>query len=446
MSYIEDLKRIYGFVRDSDNIELIRRLSMKQSLTSLGINAAIPIIYDMLIKIPNIASTDIPPDTPTDVIPNRSTFTITLPSVTEKMVLIGRGERAAIFRGKDTGYIYKRLNFNMLIAYEELYKELETFARELCIEVFIQTVLNNDDTYGKHIPKVIGVYRDSKNRKRSDPHSPVSVDQQQSLSFFIVMEYAGERLDILPSSEIPYTTMVDIGNILHHFWKRYRLKHFDLHGGNVLLLDNVVKITDFDAASIRIRDTDFAVFQNNYATDDLFTLMTSLRDNSVLFREGPLSKIARIIELFLLYDPIRERINVYNVMKEYIASYNDGKDDEDKIELLELTQGLIYRQLPKYLWDTEDKDLLLNDTKGILKKLQPERFAQIWSAIRSDPELADRLADLATGVNIPALIAWFGAHPGYVPLLKGGFSRKKQNRMTRKHKHKSRQSRKTRRI
>jgi hypothetical protein len=209
-------------------------------------------------------------------------------------------------------------------------------------------------------------------------------------------------------------------------------------------LDNVVKITDFDSASIRIRDTDFAVFQNNYATDDLFTLMTSLRDNSVLFREAPLSKIARIIELFLLYDPIRERKNVYNVMKEYIASYNDGKDDEDKIELLELTKGLIYRQLPKYLWDTADKDLLLNDTKGILKKLQPDRFAQIWSAIRSDPELADRLADLATGDNIPALIAWFGAHPGYVPLLKGGFSRKRQNRMTRKHK--SRQSRKTRRV
>jgi hypothetical protein len=404
MSYIEDLKRIYGFVRNSDNIELIRRLTMKQSLISFGLKATIPIIYDMLLNIPKIASIDIPPDTPNDAIPDRSTYTVTLPHLVEKISVIGSGERAAIFRGQKSGYVYKRLNLNMLIAYEDLYYELEKFARELCIEVFIQTVLNNDDTYGKHIPKVIGVYRDSKNRKRPDS---ISAIQQQSLSFFIVMEYAGERLDILPSSEIPNSAMVDIGNILQHFWNRYRFKHFDLHGGNVLLLDGVVKFTDFDASSIKIGDESFALFQNNYATDDLFTLVTSLRDDSVLFREEPLSELARRIELFLLYDPSGRQINVYNAMKEYIAK----ESDEDKITLLELTRGVTYRQFPKYLWESEEnRHLLLDEDNGILKNLQPERFAEIWSA------------------------------------MKGGFRRKRQHHKTRKHKKINRQSRKTRHI
>jgi hypothetical protein len=263
------------------------------------------------------------------------------------------------------------------------------------------------------------------------------------------MENAGDRLDTLPSSEIPYRAMEDIGNILHHFRKRCRLKHFDLHAGNVLLLGDVVKITDFDSASIRIGDTGFAVFQNDYATDDLFTLMTSLRYNSELFREAPLSKIAHIIDLFLLYDPMGKRINVYDVMQKYIDSYNAGKREEDKINFDELTSGIYYRQLPKYLWESDTHSrLLLDADNGILKNLQPDRFAQIWRAIRTNPEFADWIEALATGNNSSALMAWIGAHPEYLPLLKGGFHGRRRHQKTRKHKNKnkskSKQSRKHR--
>lgn len=406
MSYIEDLKQIYGFVTDTYTNTFVQSLTMRQSLNSFGIRKTTTTVLDIINQISKIAITDIPPDTPNDVIPNRSTFTITLKdsTFTENIEKFDEGETTTIFSGDKSGNIYKRIHFDMTIEYDDLLYELEKFAREMCVGVFIQTVLNNDAKYGKnHIPKILGVYRDSKNGSGSD--------KQKGLSFFIVMENAGVRLDSLPSSKILYGTMVDIGNILHHFWKRYNFKHFDLHGGNVLLLGNVVKITDFDSASIRIRDTNFAVFQNNYATDDLFTLVTSLRDNSVLFREDPLSKIARLIKLFLLYDPKGKRISVYNVMKQYIAK----ESDEDKINLLELTEGVKYRQFPRYLWESdENRRLLLDEDKGILKNLQPDRFAQIWSALLS------------------------------APLLKGGFRREKHNRMTRKHKNKPRQSRKNR--
>jgi hypothetical protein len=148
MPILSDLQKIYGFTTHTYTKKFIQLLTMGQSRISFGISKTTTTVLDIINELFKIASTNIPPDTRTDAISVGSTYTISLPGLTEKIEMFGSGTSAAVFRGITTGYIYKRVHFDMTIEYEDLPYNLEKLAREICVGVFIQTVLNNDRKYG----------------------------------------------------------------------------------------------------------------------------------------------------------------------------------------------------------------------------------------------------------------------------------------------------------
>lgn len=69
------------------------------------------------------------------------------------VIKIGGGTYGTILLDTETGKVYKRIKYNRSRA------TMEKFHRELFMEAFIQTVLQNDPVYGRNIGQIVKVYR-----------------------------------------------------------------------------------------------------------------------------------------------------------------------------------------------------------------------------------------------------------------------------------------------
>jgi serine/threonine protein kinase len=161
---------------------------------------------------------------------------------------IGQGSNGTIYKGIRSNIVYKRIEIN----------NSEEKFREIYLEAFIQTVLQNDPTYGRNICRIEKLYRD----ERLIDTVPVS---RRRYIFIIKMEYIQNiKLNLyLESLKDEESNLVSFAAIkpmlrylaflLEHFQRNYGFYHGDLHSGNVLLNNDPtqIKIIDFGMACMK---------------------------------------------------------------------------------------------------------------------------------------------------------------------------------------------------
>jgi hypothetical protein len=379
----EDYATIFS-LNNSDTRNMITRLLGEQGLTNLERSNITTRFTDLLLRLTKIIDSNIPHNMQNKSISKGHRYTIILPDRTEeKIEKIAGGTYGSIFKS-GSRKIYKRVSLEGLDNNSSEYN-VEKFARETCLEVFIQTVLQNDSKRGHNIAHITSIYRDSKNRLRNDSY-PRNADESSSrtpapryqtdLTFFFEMEPAGDDLYTYEGSttyselqKYEYRIMEDLGNILAHFDTAYGFRHRDLHPGNVLISDTgQIKLIDFGKSCINVKGVTYSVVGLSCASDDLFLFLSGLLQFAKIGRTN--SEMIRIIRLFLTYDPRGKNLNVYDEML--------GSGVEDAFHLAYPNKYITNTAL---FW-ADKTDLLYNRPNGILRNLQPARFAEIWKMLR----------------------------------------------------------------
>ena len=174
------------------------------------------------------------------------------------VVKIGGGTYGTIFLDTENGKVYKRIKYNSDDTTEE------EFHRELFMEAFIQTVLQNDPVYGKHIGQIVKVYKDSSVVKASNRPQTLTRDTQTYYDFSDSKPATYKRARFVPyyyyeMERINYTLesyyteihsgrlgpgikpnhvmgsqFAHLGVILEHFKRTYGFQHRDLHSQNIM--------------------------------------------------------------------------------------------------------------------------------------------------------------------------------------------------------------------
>jgi len=174
------------------------------------------------------------------------------------VVKIGGGTYGTIFLDTINGKVYKRIKYNSDDTTEE------GFHRELFMEALIQTVLQNDPVYGKHIGRIVKVYKNSSVVKASNRPQTLTRDTRPHFDFSgsravrykqapFVPYYYYEMERINYTLESYYTEIhsgrlgpgikpnhvmgsqfAHLGVILEHFKRTYGFQHRDLHSQNIM--------------------------------------------------------------------------------------------------------------------------------------------------------------------------------------------------------------------
>lgn len=191
---------------------------------------------------------------PTD--PSKEIGTIGRDTLTQ----IGGGAYGTIFKNNRTNTVYKRIVKNSTIVDDE---DIEAFHKELFMEPFIQTLLQNDTRYGRNIANISRMYRDTGVIQGSTrPRSSVS----ESGKFFPVPVHRSNYTYYYEMEPITYTLMSyiannnppdfilklsELGATLDYFQQEYGFYHCDLHTENVMFTGaGQIKIIDFGMSCI----------------------------------------------------------------------------------------------------------------------------------------------------------------------------------------------------
>jgi len=374
-SFSDDVESNYKDVlklSKSETRDLITRLSGNQGNTNTNKRTVTTRITDVLLTLPNTIETNIPANKTNQSIAKRTlynvSYTLSTIPVNEQMIKIGGGTFGSIFVGQTTGNIYKRVSLEGDNNSDDAVTE--EFARETCVEVFIQTVLQNDSMYGGNIARILGVFRDLKNRTRT------AAGDQTDFTFFYVMEPAGIQIYDYPASSTyamlqqrEYKLLENLGNILAHFDKLYGFRHRDLHGGNVLIQGaDKIKLIDFGKSCIRVDGITYAVRGRTCEATDLLILLAAIIQYSTEWNRAP--ELRRIMRLFLTHNPGGMRTDIYGQMlthpegTAFYAAYYDY---------------ISARLIP---WGTPANYAFIDDKVNGITHLQPENFAAIMKKLR----------------------------------------------------------------
>ena len=221
----------------------------------------------------------------------------------ENIHYLGGGTYGQVFQGITSGKAYKKMTMNpdyKTSASKELYY------REVYLEAFIQTVLQNDPTYGQNIAAIEKLYKDR------------APDGTSRAIFYYQMETIhnpGGLRGYLNSQQDPATGLVPrstlvailrkLAIILEHLRTTYGFYHRDLHVGNVMFHDMTaelagaaagtpipadllpgnrrIKIIDFGQACMKPRGNTFSVEGSDCISIDLLIYATSLFDYRDMF-------------------------------------------------------------------------------------------------------------------------------------------------------------------
>jgi len=203
----------------------------------------------------------------------------------EGLRYIGGGTFGQVFQGITSGKAYKKMTMKSDYNTPAL-KEL--YYREVYLEAFIQTVLQNDPTYGQNIAAIEKVYKDQMPDGTSRDvfyYQMETIRSPNSLG-----DYLRSQRD--PATGlVPRTTLlailIKLATLLDYFKTTYGFYHRDLHTQNVLFPEvvggdlpgnRIIKIIDFGQACMKPTSTRkvFSVKNGNCESFDLLIYITSL--------------------------------------------------------------------------------------------------------------------------------------------------------------------------
>ena len=165
---------------------------------------------------------------------------------------IVKGGYGIIYKGRaDT--VYKSIDIDM----KNKVVNREKKFREIYLEAFTQTVLQNDPTYGHNIGRIEKLYRD-KSLTTTNPESErrylfyIKMEHIQFIKFHLYIDSLKGR-DGLVSFAAIKPMLRQLAVVLEYFERNYGFYHCDLHRGNVLLKNDPtqLKIIDFGKACMK---------------------------------------------------------------------------------------------------------------------------------------------------------------------------------------------------
>jgi serine/threonine protein kinase len=163
---------------------------------------------------------------------------------------IGKGTYGTIYRNQIGDAVYKKIEFD---AAKPL--ELEENCREVFLEAFIQTVLSSDDSYGKNIARIIGIFRET-------PDKVIAGKRTLYIKMETVPKTIDKYLEELKTASntglITYTQfkpfLLSLGEIMDYFLKNYGFHHRDMHTGNVMFsAGSEIKLIDFGRSCMKLK-------------------------------------------------------------------------------------------------------------------------------------------------------------------------------------------------
>ena len=172
---------------------------------------------------------------------------------------LGAGASGVIKKNKSKPYVYKSIVDNWPPERRLLY------LRTIFKEAIVQTLLQSDTSYGKHVCTLSAIYRNDNN----------CVFQLEPLGIDLA-KYIASAAD--PTTVCPI--LVRVMEVISHFKTKYGFSHNDLKLNNVMTVKegNVLgnlKLIDFGNSSIKVGTVEFG--KPSRSTPDMYLLFHNLK-------------------------------------------------------------------------------------------------------------------------------------------------------------------------
>ena len=168
-----------------------------------------------------------------------------------KLIQHAKGTYGKIYRADDTNFVYKEIPLRGKDTKDP--KDMELEVREVFLEIFIQTILSSDTTFGEHICKVFGLFRSEDNRK-----------------LYVLMEYIPNTFSNQFKQQtfrkmkhfLPF--LLKLSQIMAYFHETYAFYHRDFHPNNIMFTsDNEIRIIDFGMSCLQFDDVEYSLIDEN---------------------------------------------------------------------------------------------------------------------------------------------------------------------------------------
>jgi len=176
----------------------------------------------------------------------------------ETITYITGGANGRIYKGNRTSNVYKEIIIDVsIIKASSTYGEyMEKKYKEIYLEAFIQSLLQNDPTYGHNIAKIEKLYCDIDTTE-------ILYIKMEHINNMDIKTFLNSLKDVngLVSFAAIKPMLRHLAVALDYFLKNYGFYHGDLHGGNVLFVSDAhnpadqIKIIDFGYSCMKSTDT-----------------------------------------------------------------------------------------------------------------------------------------------------------------------------------------------
>ena len=303
---------------------------------------------------------------------------------------IAGGTYGKVFQGK-SGKAYKKMTMkpynddteNRRPPELKINEYKEKYYREIYLEAFIQTVLQNDPMYGSNIARIDKMYKNYHDEFDIYYYEMERINSQNGIAGYL----ESQKVD----GSVPLGTIVDIlkqlATILAHFKTEYKFFHRDLHCGNVLFHEfeaeklpanlklpllpgnRQIKIIDFGLSCMTSKlDKVFSVNTPACSSYDLLVYLTYLLQvYPMYFNEITVSALKNLYKLS----------SEENLYTEFIK-FKNRKPEEERGTIYFFHFLYFHMGLGEEFWrQTPDGTNMRTKFQPVLDNFQPENFLTI---------------------------------------------------------------------